>query len=557
MKMKLTRLNLHAAILTLIINLSFSKVIISTLNSPLLPFYLGKTRITEHKHTFLHYVQTQPIYDQLTNIEQFYNHLEDSIYRYHNDSVYSTNYIHLPNMLAHAKHFILTAKTKLNNITPHRRNKRGLINIIGKTSKWLFGTLDSEDGEKYGRAISILSNNQNSLHKEISLQISLTRQLINSYNDSITLLNENQKMIRNKIQNLEKQIRNTAQYLNIQNTLHQIILNCQNLITFLDNIENALMFAKLNTLHSAVMSASELYYSVSYLTKLYGEQNIITFKNVISYYQLAGLQVSYSEDKIIFAVHFPISLKEIFDTFHLFPIPINQSIILPNQPFLTLGMNHLQYEEEECPVIEDTHICQNKLQPTNNDCISTLIKDAEIHSCHTVKTSIKNPIIKPINNKYIVAIPTEEPLKIQQQCGDEKENKFISDPSLIEIEPNCEVNVSSYQFINKEEIIQGMPFTLPKIYVEPENSKEDQPIDIKSINIHEISELQEKVKLLQPFHEVIHPVGWSFVSIATTILVIAMIFWITWFIYKKKIEKKKQPQEEHHENDSPPLTFSI
>lgn len=68
----------------------------------------------------------------------------------------------------HANYLILEAENKLNNFIPHypTRNKRGLVNIIVKASKWLFGTLDSGDGEKYDKAIKTFLGNQNSTADE-------------------------------------------------------------------------------------------------------------------------------------------------------------------------------------------------------------------------------------------------------------------------------------------------------------------------------------------------------------------------------------------------------
>lgn len=88
-------------------------------------------------------------------------------------------------MLNQVSYLIIEASTKLSNIQPHNRSKRELLNIVGKASKWLFGTLDSEDAEKYDKAILTLRHNENSYRKELSMQMSLTKQLIESYNSTV------------------------------------------------------------------------------------------------------------------------------------------------------------------------------------------------------------------------------------------------------------------------------------------------------------------------------------------------------------------------------------
>lgn len=48
-------------------------------------------------------------------------------------------------------------------------------------------------------------------------------------------------------------------------------LNYQNLITFLDNLEDAVMFAKLNAVHNIAISTTELTKILEKVNKLYGK----------------------------------------------------------------------------------------------------------------------------------------------------------------------------------------------------------------------------------------------------------------------------------------------
>lgn len=520
-------------------------ITITNLKSPLLPFHLGKARVVESKHTFIHYINLSPISNQLKNIEKFYDIIEISL----NKSSSKNNnpllrYLHL-----HAKHLISNAKNKLNNITPHKREKRGLLNIVGKAHKWLFGTLDSDDGEKFENAISVLQNNQDSLYHEISLRVSLTQELINNYNKTITLLSFNQHLITRRIEYfsyyINKTIDDISAYLRAQNTLDQIILNCQNLITFLDNLENALMFAKLNTLHSTVISVSELDNIVNYLFKLYNNETMISFKNTISYYQLCGIQVGFSNDRIIFAIHFPILKNEVFDNFHLIPIPINQSIIIPNYPYLILGSDQLQESYEDCPSIEEVHICQNRLKPLFGDCIVSMIRDAENRNCRTVSVHLSKPIFKAVTSKHIVMIPAEKSLKIMTKCQSNENYVFIEQPSLIELPTNCEIKALEFQFFNTEELVKENPLHLPEITIHEDNAArlDQSPINLRSIDMDEIHQLQEKSQLQKmPKKYEIHPIGWSFISIAATLALVATTCFVLVKVYIRKLRKPEANQ---------------
>ena len=190
-------------------------------------------------------------------------------------------------------------------------------------------------------------------------------------------------------------------------------------ITFLDNLENAVTFAKLGTLHTSIILVSQLEQTFLNLSTLYGEDKVLLFKNLENYYQLAGLQVNFVKDKIIFAIHLPIFLKNIFEIFHLYPIPINHTIFIPNSSYLILGTDLQQYQDTKCPTIDV--LCENNLTPLINDCVTTLITKAESEKCQITKVEVSTPILHTVSNQYVLAIPANRKLKAHKSC----ENKEI------------------------------------------------------------------------------------------------------------------------------------
>lgn len=112
----------------------------------------------------------------------------------------------LRNSLTQIHYLIIETRNKLNNLTPFLRNKRGLIDIVGKTLKFLFGTMDSEDAANYDKAIKILNDNQNSIKKQTQIQISLTQKLIDNYNHTITILDKNQQLIEKRLNHFEDNV---------------------------------------------------------------------------------------------------------------------------------------------------------------------------------------------------------------------------------------------------------------------------------------------------------------------------------------------------------------
>ena len=202
---------------------------------------------------------------------------------------------------------------------------------------------------------------------------------------------------------------NLAQRINSNNDMPA----AEKLITFIDNIENAVTFAKLNTLHHAVISLQDFENIIKSLKKLYDKEKIPKLNSIMSYYQIAGVQVTYSENRIIFAIHFPILMKPTFEYFQLFPIPINNHIIIPNDPYLLLGTNMVQQDDVICPEVENSYICPNNLKPIFNNCEISMLRESDSSKCNLIKVDVENPIIQAITNEFIIAVPTEKPIRFR------------------------------------------------------------------------------------------------------------------------------------------------
>lgn len=87
----------------------------------------------------------------------------------------------------------------------------------------------------------------------------MSKKLIDNYNKTVSILTSNQEKLDRSLtvfeRFFEETISNLNNYFGFQDILSQINLDCQNLIAFINNLEEAITFAKLNTLH---ISSSDL-----------------------------------------------------------------------------------------------------------------------------------------------------------------------------------------------------------------------------------------------------------------------------------------------------------
>jgi hypothetical protein len=252
------------------IECSEDDISLTPLENPLFPILLGTSRLIYTKHTFIHYLDLGEVVRQVEVLEN--NFL---IVRNHIPDINATNPISYQglaeNMLQRTEYLVKLLERKLENIHPHIRTRRGLIDGLGKVNKWLFGNLDSEDGVRYDNAIEILEQNQKQLIHETNLQMSLYKKLIDHYNKSLTTLWQNQQKLQFNLEkfqaSIENEINNLDKYITFQGIISQINLDCQNMIEFIDNIENAIVFSKLNSIHNAIISSQEIQEMISYLKK--------------------------------------------------------------------------------------------------------------------------------------------------------------------------------------------------------------------------------------------------------------------------------------------------
>lgn len=100
---------------------------------------------------------------------------------------------------------------------------------------------------------------------------------------------------------------NSIRLIALQDIVRQISTDCMLIIELLDQLENAIMFARLQTTHPSVIKRNEIIEMLTILERNYENENVIKVKSVLSYYQLLISQVFFENNRIIFTINFPIS----------------------------------------------------------------------------------------------------------------------------------------------------------------------------------------------------------------------------------------------------------
>lgn len=535
------------------------------LENPILPLELGKSRLIYSKHTFLHYIDLEYLVKQLESIERHFSFIKEHVnYSTNSSGIGITTYRELQeNFMSRTEYLIQITTDKLQNMYPHVRKERGLINVVSKVSKWLFGTLDAEDGERYDKAINELRVNRKNIDTELKLQISLSQRLIDNYNKTISQLSANQQTLQKSLRALQlaisENINNMHDYLNFQGILLQLNLDCQNMIMFLDNLEDAITFSKVNALHNSVVSNSELKSMLSYLTSLYGKEKLPNFKNILSYYQYLGIQVTFSRDKIIFAIHAPILNPNTLSFYQLFPTVQNQSILLPNYPYMVQEGTVRQFVAKPCPAIEDTFYCLEKFH-SRDQCLENILDNLPIDSCVIAKIHVDEPIIEEISRGLILVLPTK-PVGIKTKCQTDQHLK-VYQSTLLSIPETCEALINNKLFVNDARVQKGKPLILPAMQLPTFSDGTSQIFEtphLSKIQFDEINDLKRMANQLKSIDDASEPSSFDqptfWVPIVLCILV-AMVLIIT---QKEKILRilRKSKKQSNDQSIDPSKTQSV
>ncbi|AXU41595.1 F protein [Alphabaculovirus altermyunipunctae] len=235
-----------------------------------------------------------------------------------------------------------------------KRHKRGLIDIVGKVDKYLFGVMDSEDAEELHK----LAQTSNSLNEQVK---SLTSDLI----DMSETVSERLTCIEQELHLTSKCAYLSKMYQALRDELGEIE-------KVYNRLSMAVDFAEENQLNSYVISPQYLLEAMSEVNKnLPNNLNWPIPLKIEHMYNLIGKLIvthAFVTDtrSIVFIVEVPLVKTTEFNLFRTIAVPMcNQFdscvLIMPSSKYIGLTSNKHQYvrmnDIDSCKPIEKVLIC--------------------------------------------------------------------------------------------------------------------------------------------------------------------------------------------------------
>lgn len=188
--------------------------------------------------------------DQLRDFEQVFRKYEPIMTNSQVNASIAIDLRHLEDQ------FELLAST-----TENSRVKRGLVDGVGKLNKWLWGTLDAEDGKEFSARIDKITGDSATMQDLLQHQIQIVNTSINNFERNTRIFDHNTRRISHMIESIQEVLvqGNTSEIRNHFYTTYQLFhIQRLQVQSEIEVLQTAILLAKRNILHPIVITANRL-----------------------------------------------------------------------------------------------------------------------------------------------------------------------------------------------------------------------------------------------------------------------------------------------------------
>ncbi|KAL4134811.1 hypothetical protein QTP88_006520 [Uroleucon formosanum] len=345
------------------------------------------------------------------------------------------------------------------------REKRGLVNLVGRVQKTLFGTLDDTDAELYDRQIEKLQSSQQNLLKIIDKQTSVLKATANTFKEAnkmeaqinrlSVLYNRMADTVNQTIINLDivEARTNINEQINILNLLFQ------QLSFETDTICEIIIAAQGGIMHSSVIAVNELRQQLKDISLIIPKEQSLPFNlNQVSLYELSKISkfnIIYKNETLIFEIVIPLVNSVELTLYHVIPLPVVKNDhyihIIPeysyiaisktHEYYLTLCMNHLMLCRQTnmgtlCPETQPLRLGASEL-PCE---VELFVKPSSIPiSCPIHYLDITRSIYHRLKyqNAWIYTIKTTDNVAVSCENRDQAINIQLTGNGVLTLNEDC------------------------------------------------------------------------------------------------------------------------
>lgn len=249
-------------------------------------------------------------------------------------------------------------KNRLRQVLPCKIIKRAIFSPLGSLVKIISGNLDEEDAKKYDKEIDNLNGKEHSVESRVSLMQNAFTKIVNATD----IINSNVDKISVKTHEMELALQSESKLGNVVSlitSMNQILNNFHFILNYIQEIETAIAFSKLQTLHQSIINSTELLDTLKHVEKHANLVYPVSIDNLVKIERSIVLKSFLNNDRLVFVLEIPLVYPEKYSYYKIVPIPIRNPetqktiTIIPKHPYLMVNRLNYRPVRRPCPEIED------------------------------------------------------------------------------------------------------------------------------------------------------------------------------------------------------------
>lgn len=425
------------------------------LENNVLPVLLGKAYITNRNLQLIYHIDLNKIENIIFEYQKEIENLKNQQLGF----AQTANYRYLQ----HSNDINLKALEEILN--ENIRTKRGLVNLGGKISKILFGTLDSDDEELYRNYFDSIEKNEKTLMRNQKQIATVVNELKNKYISKFQKMSENLKLLQ-----IVPQLREVEQ-------MHLMIFEIKDIKNTIDEIQTAISFARLHLLHESILPYAKF-------VELIRNVTIIPVHHLKDYYQVCHTKIIFQNKKLLFIISIPTIYEKGYDLYKFYFLSQNNLTISHTDSYMLSQEEILEWSTNQCHPIEDDFLCDQESLNKPPGCLKNILKN-HTENCPRMKT-VSRSDIKLLEDGSILSM---ENMKIQEKCP--QQIKYYFTPSMALLHSKCVVSNMQKEIFPITNINEEKYIVLPKqtyVFQNESNEANIKKEDIPDIVLEDLNQ---------------------------------------------------------------------
>lgn len=313
---------------------------------------------------------------------------------------------------------------KVDFYTNDYRKRRGLINVLGSTIKFITGNLDQEDLENINLHFENLNKNQITTMHKINQLSSFAGHIAKNFQDNILLIFNNTKKLENIVENLSNLVD-----MSLQLQTHSLQITTIDL--FLNKLLRTITFALKNTLDIELIDSNQIKTIWTFLKAHYTSHQLWPLTQLHELISVCKSGFIQTQEEAILVVKIPLFRKEQCNLQFVYLTPTNRQLVLipPSKYYCS----NLWYKD--CSMINNRWFCHHQL-----------FDSCRLPNCTFAKLNNNYKFAFYTHTKNLVYC-TKQPLEVCEVC-DSVSKATIEHCNIIKIRKFCTLIIGEERFNN-------------------------------------------------------------------------------------------------------------